>query len=152
MPLALAFLILPLVEIALFIVIGGRIGLWPTLALIVLSGIVGITLLQSRKLRAAQALSAGLRGISLGTFLAQGAFQIAGGVLLIIPGFLSDAIGVLLLLPPVQRAIMRRVRAKVSVHEMEMRRRQDPQGEIIEGDYRRGEDDVPPPNRIDRKD
>jgi UPF0716 protein FxsA len=151
MPLALAFLILPLVEIALFIVIGGRIGLWPTLALIVLSGIIGITILQSRKLRAAQALSAGLRGISVGTFLAQGAFQIAGAVLLIVPGFLSDTIGILLLLPPVQRAIMRRIRSRVVVHEAHIRRRHDPDGEIIEGEFRRG-DEPEPPNRIDRKD
>lgn len=148
MPLVLIFLALPLVEIALFIVIGGRIGLWPTLALIVLGAIAGVMILRAHQARAGQVIERGLRGISLGTFLAQGAFQVVAGVLLIAPGFLTDATGILLLLPPVQRAILRRIRARVALHEVHVRARHQPGGEIIEGDYE-PRDDPDPTHRID---
>jgi UPF0716 protein FxsA len=135
MPLVLIFLVLPLVEIALFIVIGGRLGLWPTLALIVLGGIVGILVLRANRARAAQVMQRGLQGISGGTFLAQGAFQVVAGMLLILPGFLTDALGLLLLVPPVQRLILRRLRSRVEVHAVHLRTRREPGGEIIEGEY-----------------
>jgi len=152
MPVLLIFLILPLVEIALFIVIGGRIGLWPTLALIVLGGLSGVLVLRGNRARAVQVMDRGLRGISPGTFLAQGAFQVVAGVLLILPGFLSDAVGLVLLVPPVQRAIMRWVRARVEVRSVHPHARRSAPGEVIEGEYETR--DAPPegpdrPPRID---
>jgi UPF0716 protein FxsA len=156
MPLVLIFLALPLIEIALFIVIGGQIGLWPTLTLIVLGGLAGILILRVHKARAILVMQRGLRDVSPGTFLAQGAFQVVGGLLLILPGFLSDAVGVLLLLPPVQRAILRWVRARVEVREMHVRTggspTRDPGGEIIEGEYEAREEPrtpADPGRRID---
>ncbi len=144
MPLVLIFLILPLVEIALFIVIGGRIGLWPTLALIVLGGLVGVLILRSHQARAAQVMERGLSGISPGTFLAQGAFHVLAGLLLILPGFLTDAVGLVLLVPPVQHAILRWLRARVEMREVHLRTRREA-GEIIEGEYEAH--DAPQPGR-----
>lgn len=158
MPLVLIFLALPLVEIALFIVIGGRIGLWPTLALIVLSAIVGVMLLRAPKARASRVMERGVHGLSLGTFLAQGAFQVAAGLLLILPGFLTDAIGLVLLVPPVQRAILRRLRARVEIRTRHVHHpgfdridsgRIDPGGQIIEGEYE-ARDEGAPGRRDDR--
>ena len=48
----LAFLLVPLIEIALFIQVGGLIGLWPTLAIVVITAIVGTALVRSQGLRA----------------------------------------------------------------------------------------------------
>jgi UPF0716 protein FxsA len=140
MPLVLIFLALPLVEIALFIVIGGRLGLWPTLALIVLSAIVGVMTLRAHQARAVQVMERGLSGISPGTFLAQGVFQVVAGILLILPGFLTDAIGLILLAPPVQRLILRRIRARIDLREVQLRTRRDAGGEIIEGEYETRDD------------
>ncbi len=139
MPLVLIFLVLPLVEIGLFIVIGGRIGLWPTLSLIVLGGLAGVLILRAHKARAIEVMNRGLRGVSPGTFLAQGAFQVVGGILLILPGFLTDALGVFLLLPPVQRAVLRWVQTRVKVRAVHLRPTgaggRQGRGEVIEGEY-----------------
>ena len=148
MPLVLIFLVLPLAEIALFIVIGGRIGLWLTLSLIILGGISGVLILRAHKARAAQVMHRGLSGISPGTFLAQGAFQVVAGVLLILPGFLTDVLGLVLLVPPVQRAILRWIRARVELREVHMGRRREARGEIIEGEYE-ARDPPDPERRID---
>jgi UPF0716 protein FxsA len=158
MPLVLIFLVLPLVEIALFIVIGGRIGLWPTLALIVLGGIAGIFILRAHKARAIEVMKRGLRGASPGTFLAQGAFQVVGGLLLILPGFLTDALGVLLLLPPVQRAILRWGQTRVKVREVHLRATRagasPGRGDVIEGEYEASDETrqpVDPPRRVEER-
>jgi len=148
MPLVLIFLVLPLVEIALFIVIGGRIGLWPTLSLIILGGIAGVLILRAHQARAVKVMERGLGGITPGTFLAQGAFQVVAGLLLILPGFLGDAVGLVLLLPPVQRAILSWIRARVEIREMHVRRGRAAPGEIIEGEYE-ARDETDPERRID---
>ena len=150
MPLVLIFLILPLVEIALFIVIGGQIGLWPTLALIILGGLSGVLILRANQARAVQVMERGLRGISPGTFLAQGAFQVVAGILLILPGFLTDTIGLLLMIPPLQRAILAWVRARVEVREVHMRTAPQGSGDIIEGEYRTDDSSGRPQSHDDR--
>ncbi|WP_209427109.1 FxsA family protein [Pararhodobacter sp. SW119] len=152
MPLVLVFLVLPLIEIALFIVIGGRIGLWPTLALIVLGGLSGVLILRANKARASQVMHQGLQGLSPGTFLAQGAFQIVAGILLILPGFLTDAVGLVLLLPPVQRAILRALKTRVKVQEVHLQARPHPEGDIIEGEFEAREEPEPKPRIDDRRD
>lgn len=103
----IAFLILPIIEIALFIVVGGAIGLWPTLGLVLLSAAAGIMIMQnSSMIFAAQqneALSSPQTNPSLGEF----GFKLVAGVLLLIPGFFTDILGILLLLPPTRAAIGR---------------------------------------------
>lgn len=131
MPVLLILLLLPLVEIALFIAVGGWLGLWPTLALVVLGTLGGVLILRGQHDRALRMMRGGLREVSPGTFLAQGAFRMFAGILLIAPGFFTDAIGLILLVPPVQRMILRGLGKGVSVHTMHVRR----EGEIIDADY-----------------
>jgi UPF0716 protein FxsA len=153
MPLVIIFLVLPLVEIALFIVVGGRIGLWPTLSLTVLGGLIGVLVLRAHKARTVEVMKRGLRGVSPGTFLAQGAFQVGGGLLLILPGFLSDTVGLFLFLPPVQRALLRWLRSRVEIRKAEFHHaRRHPSGEVIEGEYETREErpePVDPTRQID---
>lgn len=102
----------PLLEIALFVVVGGQIGLWLTLAWVLLSAVLGVLIL--RLTMARQAL--GLRDMRDPARLAAGgAMGMLGGLLLILPGFFTDALGLLLLLPPVQMLIARRIAGRFHI-------------------------------------
>ena len=125
-----ASLVWPLVEIALFVVIGGRIGLWPTLIWVVLSALLGIMVMRLTAARQAMALRDGLRAVRDPAGLAAaGILSMLAGVLLILPGFLTDAIGLVLLLPPVQGLVARYAAARFTVI------RPQGAGDIIDGDY-----------------
>lgn len=107
MPRILLFLAWPLIEIGLFVVIGGEIGLWPTLAWVVLTALAGIVILRLEASRGAMLIRNGLTGAALQQGApVNGLMRALAAVLLILPGFLTDALGLLLLLPPVQ-ALMR---------------------------------------------
>lgn len=131
MPLFVLLLILPLAEIALFIAIGGQIGVWATLALVVLGVLGGSLILRGQQERTQLLMQGGLRGVKPGTFLAQGAFRVAAGILLIAPGFLTDLLGLALLVPPLQRLLVRLIGAHVAVATAHVRR----EGDIVEGDF-----------------
>lgn len=98
-------LALPLVEIALFIWIGGALGVLPTLLAIIAMTFAGIGLLRRAPLPKGR--------IDPGRMIATGAFRTIGALLLILPGFFTGTVGALLLLPPIQRAILRRLRDKL---------------------------------------
>ena len=103
-----ALLILPLAEIAGFILVGRAIGVLATLALVVLSTLVGLMLLRAQRVRVSAALRGGMRDMTAPRLLGDAAYKSLAGVLLLIPGFVTDAVGLLLLLPPV-RALIRLV-------------------------------------------
>ncbi|PVA10872.1 exlusion protein FxsA [Pelagivirga sediminicola] len=150
--LLLAFIIVPLIEIGLFIQVGGAIGLWPTLLIVILTAILGTWLM-----RAQGALALGqLRGsFSQQTDptepLAHGAMILIAGVLLLTPGFFTDAVGFLLLTPPIRRAAFSYLRKRVHVQGFDpgpaphgRPRTQGPT--TIEGDYHEVQpDDEPRP-------
>ena len=101
------FLLWPLAEIALFVTVGGAIGLLWTLVVIAGSAVLGVWLLRSRGVRSAAEMRRGLtvvRGGGLGK-LAGDVMVMLAGVLLILPGFLTDMIGLVLLVPPIRAVI-----------------------------------------------
>jgi UPF0716 protein FxsA len=105
----LAILALPLVEIALFVTVGGWMGLWLTLAWVLATGMAGVLLLRrlavSGAVRGRREFVEGFRGRLAENPLSPIAHQALTGVaavLLILPGFFTDALGLLLLLPPVR--------------------------------------------------
>jgi UPF0716 protein FxsA len=106
MPLLLFLALLPVIEIALFVEIGSMIGLFATLAWVVLSALIGIQLIRLQGLatmaRVQTAMDSGAMPVDE---LTNGLSVIAAGVLLILPGFLTDAIAVLLLISPLRRAL-----------------------------------------------
>ncbi len=118
----------PLLEIALFVVIGGQIGLWATLAWVLLSAVLGVLVLRLTMARQALALGDVRDPARLAT---GGAMGVLGGLLLILPGFFTDALGLLLLLPPVQALVAQRIAARVRV----VRPRPAAHSDIIDGDY-----------------
>jgi UPF0716 protein FxsA len=102
--LVLALLIgVPLIEIALFIEVGGRIGLWPTIATVILTALIGTALLRRQGMATLQRAQAEMAAQRMPVReLFDGACLLVAGVLLLTPGFLTDAIGFALLIPPLR--------------------------------------------------
>lgn len=116
MPIFLALLLIPLIEIALFITIGGWLTLWPTLGLVLLTAVVGTALVRHQGLATLRQLQRSLDGLANpATPLAHGAMILLAGVLLITPGFFTDTLGFLLLVPAIRATILRRIAARVVV-------------------------------------
>ena len=107
--LVVLFIVVPIAELAVLIQIGELIGVWWTIALLVADAVLGSMLARSQGRtvwrRFNEALGAG-RVPARETM--DGALVVFGGALLLTPGFLSDILGVVLLLPPT-RAVVRRV-------------------------------------------
>lgn len=96
------------VEIAVLIVVGGAIGVLPTIGLLVLASVLGGVVLRREGSRTLAALSEAARTRRPPhRELADGVIIAASGVLIVVPGFVSDALGLLCLLPPT-RALLRR--------------------------------------------
>lgn len=109
MPLMTMFVLWPLVEIALFVTVGGAIGLWPTLAVVVGTAFLGSWLMRSRgavALRDVQRAVEEFRDPA--GPMADGALTMLAGLLLILPGFLTDVLGLALLVPAVRGLLRRR--------------------------------------------
>lgn len=108
MPLFLLLVAVPIVEIALFIEVGGWIGLWPTIAIVVLTAVAGTALLRAQGLAALSEVQEELRsGGNPAPALAHGALILVAGLLLLTPGFFTDTVGFLLLVPPLRAAVIR---------------------------------------------
>ncbi|AZV80074.1 FxsA family protein [Parasedimentitalea marina] len=143
MYLLLAFLLVPIIEIALFIQVGGFIGLWPTLAIVVLTAVLGTWLVKSQGRMALGKLQNSFQQLDDPTEpLAHGAMILLAGALLLTPGFFTDAIGFSLLMPPVRMAVFRFLSARVTMAQFQMgagtmhsRRSPNGQGDVIDGDF-----------------
>jgi UPF0716 protein FxsA len=104
----LLFILVPPIEIALFILIGGRIGLWPTLGIVLLTAVIGASLVSRQGRAEFGRLQA---EFAAGQFpakpLAHGAMILVAGAVLITPGFLTDAVGFALLSPQIREGLRR---------------------------------------------
>jgi UPF0716 protein FxsA len=111
-----AFVVVPLVEIYVLIQVGQVIGPWWTILLLVLDSLLGSWLIKREGGRAWQALRTALEtGRMPARELADGALILVGGTLMLSPGFVTDALGILLILPftrPVARRLLTRVVAQ----------------------------------------
>jgi UPF0716 protein FxsA len=106
--LMLLFVLMPLVELVLLLQIGALIGAWPTLALVVTTGVAGAALARSQGLRAFAAVQTRLaQGQLPGPELLDGLAVLVGGALLLTPGVLTDLVGFSLLVPWTRRGIRR---------------------------------------------
>lgn len=109
--LALLFVIVPLLELALLIQLGQVVGFWPTIGLVVLTGVTGAWLARVEGLRTLWKLREDLaRGRLPGQAIMDGVAILMGGAFLLTPGIITDLFGFTLLLPPTRRALQRRVK------------------------------------------
>lgn len=140
----LGVLALPLIEIALFVTIGAEIGLWATLAWVVLSALIGFAVIRGQGARAVYDVRLATAELRDPTGpIARSAFGVIAGVLLILPGFFTDALGILLLLPPVQAALRRFVASRVRVQTFATRSQGGPG--VIDGEFQEIEPGNLPP-------
>jgi UPF0716 protein FxsA len=110
--LVLLFIVVPIAELFVIIQVGEAIGVLPTLALLIVDSILGSILMRSQGRSAWRRFNAAVaEGRIPHREVLDGALVIFGGALLLTPGFLSDILGALLLLPPT-RAVLRGVVAR----------------------------------------
>jgi len=123
----LVFLVLPVVELYVIIQVGHAIGVLNTIGLLILISVVGAWIVKREGARAWGAFRLALtEGRVPARETADGALVILGGALLVTPGFVSDVLGTLLVLPPtralVRRLVMRMARNRVEVYATPARR------------------------------
>ena len=120
--LVLVFVLVPLAELAVLIAVGDWIGLVPTLILLLVVSVVGAWLAKREGLAAWRRLQLALAQGRMPTVeVTDGALILLAGALLLTPGFLSDVLGILLLLPPT-RAIARRQLPRLAERRLRRRR------------------------------
>lgn len=106
MLLALVFLVLPIIELAVIIQVGQSIGVLNTIGLLLLVSFVGAWLVKREGLGVWTRFQRQVEmGVVPGREIADGVLVMLAGALLISPGFVTDVLGILLLLPPVRAAI-----------------------------------------------
>jgi UPF0716 protein FxsA len=101
-----AFTIVPIIELFLLIQVGQWIGVWPTVGIILVTGVVGAFLAKAQGLFAvAQLKGAVVQGRLPGRELLNAALVVIGGSMLVTPGVVTDVVGILLLLPPTRALV-----------------------------------------------
>lgn len=104
----LIFVAIPIVEIGLFIQVGGWLGLWPTLLIVILTAFLGTNLLRRQGLATLSRLQGSVsKGENPMDPIAHAAMILVSGVLLLTPGFFTDGIGFALLLPSIRTALIK---------------------------------------------
>lgn len=143
MPLLILFIAIPIIEIGLFIQVGGWLGLWPTLAIVILTAIIGTYLLRLQGMAALARLQNNLKtGQSPMDPIVNGAMILVAGVLLLTPGFFTDTVGLILLTPPMRAMLIRWGAARfvnkstvIFTNSSPARPRQSPDNGTVEGDF-----------------
>ncbi|MBU2992319.1 FxsA family protein [Octadecabacter sp. 1_MG-2023] len=121
MLLLLLFIGIPLLEITLFIQVGGAIGLGWTLFIVVATAILGAYMVRSQGTQAMTNLRGSFSNLQDPTeHLAHGAMILFSGALLLTPGFFTDFIGFSLLVPAVRSAVYGYMRSRVNVQSFQM--------------------------------
>jgi UPF0716 protein FxsA len=141
----LVFVAFPLVEIMLLIKAGATIGFWPTVGLLFAAAFLGMVVIRNQGLTmVSRVLSAVNEGKMPIEPMLDGYARVVAGSLLIVPGFLSDAIGLVLLVPPLRAWCIRRTMSGFRRTEP---RAPDPRTPsrptVIEGTFERIDDETP---------
>ncbi|MDP0928166.1 FxsA family protein [Paracoccus onubensis] len=135
------FLAVPLIEIALFIQVGGLIGLWPTLGIVILTAVAGMSLMRSQGAKAWNDVNRSFGELrDPGRPLAHGVMIMFAGMLLVLPGFFTDSLGLALLVPGIRELVMRWIASRIQVSRVQMRGRPEPHRPpyndgVIDGDF-----------------
>jgi UPF0716 protein FxsA len=107
--LLLLFIVVPIAELAVIIQVGEHIGVWWTVAILIADSVLGTVLMRSQGRAAWRRFNATLQsGRPPAREVLDGVLVIFGGALLLTPGFLTDILGIVFLLPPT-RAVVRRL-------------------------------------------
>ncbi|MEP5731267.1 MAG: FxsA family protein [Sulfitobacter sp.] len=142
--LLIAFIAIPMIEIALFIKVGGIIGLGWTLAIVLITAVAGTWLVRTQGALAMGQLRSSFSDMQDPTEpLVHGAMILFAGALLLTPGFFTDAVGFSLLIPAVRKAAFQAIRARVNVQSFgtpgtgqhQHQGRSDSHGDVIDAEF-----------------
>ena len=136
--LLLLFFTVPLVEIVVLLEVGAIVGVLPTIALVVLTAVIGAGLIRAQGLSTLRRVQQELaRGELPAVAIIEAALLLVAGALLLTPGFVTDTIGFLILVPPLRRRAIQSFLAR-RVAAAAAPRQGDPRGpRVIEGEFRR---------------
>lgn len=102
------FILIPLAELAILIYLGFIIGIWYTILIVITTGLLGAFMARRQGMKTISRIRSSLEsGILPSDELFQGALILAGGLLLLTPGLITDTVGLALLIPQTRRFIKR---------------------------------------------
>lgn len=132
----LLLLLIPFAEIAVYIKVGQHIGVWPTIGLTLLTAVLGIFLVRMQGMMLLMDVRSSVARGELPTQSAmEGIVLLVCGALLLVPGFISDALGFLGLIPPLRRLLVKRFAPRISM--VAPRQNSAAGGDAIEGSWTR---------------
>lgn len=109
--LLILFIVIPALELALLIEVGGNIGAWNTISLIIFTGVLGAALARYQGFMVLQKIQASVnKGLMPNEELMDGLMILVGGIVLLTPGFITDVLGFFLLVPLTRTLIKKGVR------------------------------------------
>ena len=135
--LLLLFILIPLLEIWLFIMLGGFIGVYPTLFIILLTAILGTFLVKTQGINVLKEIQSKFNELENPTEpIVHGAMILFAGALLLTPGFFTDAFGFLLLFPPFRHLITNVIRSRLTSANVKFSTHQTGSDDtVIDADY-----------------
>lgn len=136
----LVFLIVPFIEIYLLLQIGGIVGIFPTIALVVLTAIIGASLLRQQGMATWQRFQDNLQKGEIPAYeMVEGPILLVGGALLLTPGFFTDVIGFACLIPQTRKKIAQYIIEKRMVQAGVSPQQPKPKAQpgVIEGEFKR---------------
>lgn len=150
----LVFSCVSLLEIFVLVKVGGFLGAWPTVALVIITALIGSSLVRSQGLQLVKQLQQRMaQGEMPGIQLIEGVMLLMTGVLLVTPGFVTDFSGLLLLQPKIRARIAKFLLEKVNLKTFESRSGSYSQSatgasfmapknddDVIEGEFERKDD------------
>lgn len=150
-----AFIVLPILEMWVLISVGSKIGALPTIGLVLLTAVIGLSLLRYQGFQTLQRARQKMDSGELpAQEMAEGLFLAVGGALLLTPGFITDAIGFFCLIPGLRQGVLRllvnALGMKVVYREQRFTGRPDPRagsGRVYEGETVH---DADPPNKLEK--
>ena len=112
--LLILFIATPLVEMAILIELGRRLGTWHTIGIVLLTGLIGASLAKAQGLQVYRNLMTSLYNGELPhNHLIEGLLLFVGGALLVTPGVLTDVVGFVLVLPWTRRMVREQVKSQL---------------------------------------
>ena len=115
----LLFVLIPIIEIGVFILVGDQLGLGPTIAIVIITAVIGVNLLKQQGFVAIRDIQDSMnQGKMPALELAAGAQLLFAGGLLLTPGFVTDSIGFLLMIPAIRMSIARFLITRISLSTM----------------------------------
>jgi UPF0716 protein FxsA len=113
------FILVPIIEIGVFIQVGDQLGLGTTLVIVIITAIIGVNLLKQQGFKAISDIQNNLnQGKIPALEIASGAQLLFAGGLLLTPGFVTDAIGFLLMIPAIRMSLAKLLISRINISTM----------------------------------